>query len=126
MERLKRRQDFVAAAKAVAQPMPAFVMQLRKRDDEAPARLGFTCTKKLGNAVVRNRIRRRLKEAARLSLQNVTVAGFDYVVIGRPQGETRPFQLLQDDLISATTRLHAKAQNLTQRNPDETATAASL
>ena len=117
MERLKRRQDFVAAAKAFAQPTPAFVMQLRKRDDEAPARLGFTCTKKLGNAVARNRIRRRLKEAARLSMANVTQVGFDYVVIGRPQGETRPFQLLQDDLISATTRLHAKALNLTATEP---------
>ena len=113
MERLKRRQDFVAAAKAIAQPMPAFVMQLRRRDDEEPARLGFTCTKKLGNAVARNRIRRRLKEAARLSMNGVAKAGYDYVVIGRPQGETRPFQLLQDDLISATTRLHAKALNST-------------
>jgi ribonuclease P protein component len=117
MERLKRRQDFVAAAKAIAQPMPAFVMQMRKRDDGEPARLGFTCTKKLGNAVARNRIRRRLKEAARLSMSNVARPGYDYVVIGRPQGETRPFQLLQDDLISATTRLHARAQNFTQTEP---------
>ncbi len=117
MERLKRRQDFVAAAKAIVQPMPAFVMQMRKRGDEAPARLGFTCTKKLGNAVARNRIRRRLKEAARLSLPNVTKAGFDYVVIARPQGETRPFQLLQDDLISATIRLHAKAQSVSATEP---------
>jgi ribonuclease P protein component len=117
MERLKRRQDFVAAAKAVAQPMPAFVMQLRRRDDDAPARLGFTCTKKLGNAVARNRIRRRLKEAVRLSMNGVAKAGYDYVVIGRPQGETRPFQLLQDDLISAATRLHAKALNSTATEP---------
>ena len=117
MERLKRRQDFVAAAKAIAQPMPAFVMQLRKREDESPARLGFTCTKKLGNAVARNRIRRRLKEAARLSLNNVAKPGYDYVVIGRPQGETRPFQLLQDDLISATLSLHAKAQSLSTTEP---------
>ena len=117
MERLKRRQDFVAAAKAIAQPMPAFVMQMRGREDDKPARLGFTCTKKLGNAVARNRIRRRLKEAARLSLPGVTKPGHDYVVIARPQGKTRPFQLLQADLISATNSLHAKAQSLSATEP---------
>ena len=112
MERMKRRQDFVAAAKAFVQPMPAFLMQLRARGDENPARLGFTCTKKLGNAVARNRIRRRLKEAARLSLPAVTKPGFDYVVIGRAQGESRPFETIKADLISATLRLHAKAETL--------------
>ena len=108
MQRLKRRQDFVAAAKGVYQPMPAFVVQAVHRKDEAPARIGFTCTKKLGNAVMRNRIRRRLKEASRLCLGAHVKAGFDYVVIGRAAAETRPFEILQADLISATARLHIK------------------
>ena len=109
MERLKRRQDFVAAAKGVYQAMPGFVLQALNRQDEKPARIGFTCTKKLGNAVMRNRIKRRLKEAVRLCLPPVTLSGFDYVVIGRPPAGNRPFEVLQSDLISAVTRLHAKA-----------------
>ena len=118
MQRLKRRQDFVAAAKGVYQPMPAFIVQALARGDEAPARIGFTCTKKLGNAVIRNRIKRRLKEAARLSLPNIVKPGFDYVVIGRAPAENRPFQVLQSDLISAATRLHAKAESLPQARPE--------
>ena len=118
MQRLKRRQDFVAAAKGVYQPMPAFIVQAVARNDDEPARIGFTCTKKLGNAVTRNRIKRRLREAVRLCLPNVVKPGFDYVVIGRPPAENRPFQVLQSDLISAATRLHAKAESLPQARPE--------
>ena len=110
MQRLKRRQDFVAAAKAVSWGTPAFMMQLRKRDDDGPARLGFTCTKKLGNAVMRNRIKRRLKEASRLTLPSIAKNSCDYVIIGRSAAETRGFEILQSDLISAVQRLHAKAE----------------
>ena len=108
MERLKRRQDFVAAAKAMSQPMPSLILQMRRRADLESPRVGFTCTKKLGNAVVRNRIKRRLKEAARLSMTQVAQAGFDYVIIGRSAAENRPFEILQADLISAMTKLHSK------------------
>ncbi|MDE2444769.1 MAG: ribonuclease P protein component [Alphaproteobacteria bacterium] len=117
MQRLKRRQDFVAAAKGVYQPMPAFVVQGLNRKDAGPARVGFTCTKKLGNAVTRNRIRRRLKEATRLCLGPHAKPGFDYVVIGRADAEHRPFEVLMSDLISATTRLHSKAETASQVRP---------
>ena len=86
------------------------MMQLRKRDDDGPARLGFTCTKKLGNAVMRNRIKRRLKEASRLALPAIAKSSCDYVIIGRSAAETRGFEILQSDLISAVQRLHAKAE----------------
>jgi ribonuclease P protein component len=109
MQRLKRRQDFVATAKAVATSMPAMVMQARFRKDNDAPRLGFTCTKKLGNAVMRNRIKRRLKEAARLSLNGIARPGFDYVIIGRSAAENRPFDILKSDLISAMNRSHEKA-----------------
>jgi ribonuclease P protein component len=89
--------------------MPAIVMQARDRCDTDVARLGFTCTKKLGNAVLRNRIKRRLKEAARLSLDGMAKSGFDYVIIGRNAAENRPFEILKLDLISAMNRLHEKA-----------------
>ena len=109
MQRLKRRQDFVAAAKAVSWGTPGFMMQLRRRDDDAAARVGFTCTKKLGNAVVRNRIKRRLKEASRLVLGPIAQTSCDYVIIGRSAAQSRSFELLQTDLISAVQRLHMKA-----------------
>jgi ribonuclease P protein component len=106
MERLRRRQDFIAAAKALHAAMPGMVVQARDRKDEARPRVGFTTTKKLGNAVVRNRIRRRLREAARLSLPAIAHPGFDYVLIGRAGAADRPFAELQKDLNSALKRLH--------------------
>ena len=106
MERLKRRQDFVAAAKALHAAMPGMVVQARDRKDDAAARVGFTTTKKLGNAVIRNRIRRRLREVARLGLEAEARSGFDYVLIGRAGALNRPFSELHKDLNSALKRLH--------------------
>ena len=114
MQRMTRRQDFIAAAKAVSHGTPGFLLQARLRADDEQARVGFTCTKKLGNAVLRNRIKRRLREAARLSLSSVAQPSFDYVLIGRSAAETRDFESLKSDLISAATRLHAKAQQHTE------------
>jgi ribonuclease P protein component len=108
MERLKRRQDFVAAAKASYAAMPGFVVQARDRKDDAAPRVGFTATKKLGNAVVRNRIKRRLREIARLKLSAQARPGFDYVMIGRSAAMTRSFAELEGDLNSALKRLHRK------------------
>jgi ribonuclease P protein component len=67
------------------------VLQAMVRDDAGPARLGFTVTKKVGNAVVRNRTRRRLKEAARLLLGERPVSGADLVLIGRSSTRERKF-----------------------------------
>ncbi len=107
MQRLKLRRDFLSAAKALSQAMPGLVLQGRARGDDAPPRIGFTCTKKIGNAVVRNRVRRRLREAARLTLHQNGHSGFDYVLIGRAGTETRAFEALQKDIISALQRIHA-------------------
>ena len=89
--------------------MPGLILKLRLREDLKSARVGFTCTKKLGNAVMRNRIKRRLKEAARLSMPQIAQPGFDYIIIGRSAAENRPFEILKSDLISAMNRLHQKA-----------------
>ena len=103
--RLTRRAEFLrVAAKGRKAPMPGLVLQALKRDDDAPARLGFTVTKKVGNAVVRNRTRRRLKEAARLLLRERPVAGADLVLIGRDATRSRDFTALQDDLRRALAR----------------------
>ena len=106
MKRLTRRQDFLAAAKAVTWGTPGFVIQARDRKDEGEPRIGFTCTKKLGNAVARNRIKRRLREIVRLSFGPVAQASYDYVLVGRSAAATRDFKKLQADLISASSKIH--------------------
>ena len=117
MERLKRRQDFVAAARASYAAMPGMVVQARDRKDEAPPRLGFTATRKLGNAVTRNRIKRRLREVARLHLGELARPGFDYVLIGRAASCGRPFCDLASDLNSALKRLHRSRDPAADKGP---------
>lgn len=84
--------------------MPGLVLQAMARPDGAAARIGFTVTKKVGNAVVRNRTRRRLKEAARLQLQEQPVSGVDLVMIGRDGTRSRDFRLLRDDIRRALAK----------------------
>lgn len=80
---------------------PGFVLQsLATSEVVRGPRFGFTVTKKTGNAVVRNRIRRRLREAVRLSAAGAALAGVDYVLIGRRAALTLPFDRLVDDLRS--------------------------
>lgn len=105
MQRLKRRGEFLAAARAASKAAPGVVVQMRRRGDEDAARIGFTVTKKLGGAVERNRIRRRIKEAVRLALPGHVQPGRDYVFIGRPEAKLRPFKLLQQDLVDAVERV---------------------
>jgi len=97
--RLTRRAEFLrVAAKGRKVPFHGLVLQALARDDQAPVRLGFTVTKKVGNAVVRNRTRRRLKEAARLLLAAEPASGADLVLIGRDATRGRKFADLTDDL----------------------------
>jgi ribonuclease P protein component len=98
-QRLKRRPEFLrVASKGRKAAVHGLVLQALPRDDGQIARLGFTVTKKVGNAVVRNRTRRRLKEAARLLFADDPVAGFDLVIIGRDGTRERDFAELTDDL----------------------------
>ncbi|TLU73850.1 ribonuclease P protein component [Lichenicoccus roseus] len=100
--RLKRRAEFLrVASRGRKAPMPGLVLQCLARGDDAPARLGFTVTKKVGNAVVRNRAKRRLREAARLLLRERDLRGVDLVLIGRDGTGRRPFRALIDDLSRA-------------------------
>jgi ribonuclease P protein component len=69
-------------------------------------RFGLTATRKLGNAVIRNRIRRRLRATARAVLGEGGKAGWDYVLIARDAALARDFQLLSRDLESALEMLH--------------------
>ena len=103
--RLTRRAEFLkVAASGNRVATHGLVLQILARGDGEPARLGFTVTKKVGNAVVRNRTRRRLKEAARLLLRHTPVVGADLVLIGRDATRRRPFDELTDDLRRALRR----------------------
>ena len=87
--------------------MPGFVLLVRPRDDGDPAiRFGITVSKKVGGAVVRNRMKRRFRELARSILLESGIAGADHVLIGRPSGIDRPFEQLGADLRKALTKLN--------------------
>jgi ribonuclease P protein component len=102
---LKRRPEFLrVAASGKKAAVGGVVLQALIRPDAEPARLGFTVTKKVGNAVIRNRTRRRLKEAARLLLAERPVAGVDLVLIGRASTRKRNFIILQGDIRRALER----------------------
>jgi len=103
--RLKKRAEFLRAASAGKKAaVGGVVLQALPRGDDLPVRLGFTVTKKVGNAVVRNRTRRRLKEAARLLLATRRVTGTDLVLIGRDSTRKRNFIALQGDIGRALER----------------------
>jgi ribonuclease P protein component len=103
--RLQRRAEFLrAASKGRKAAVHGLVLQALPRGDADIARLGFTVTKKVGNAVIRNRTRRRLKEAARLLLREEPVYGVDLVLIGRDTTRGRAFPALIEDLRRALVK----------------------
>jgi ribonuclease P protein component len=109
MERLRQRADFLAAAAATKVPAKAFVLQVRDRHEDGPARVGFTVSKKVGNAVERNRVRRRLREVVKHAPAQDMPRGHDYVLIGRRAGLSVPFARMVEDFKGVLRRLHAAA-----------------
>ena len=105
ISRIKVRSDFVAASKAPWQARPGVVVQARPRGDGEAMRAGFTATKKVGNAVIRNRAKRRLRAAAEAMLPLYGRPGHDYVFVARAQTPTRDWQALLDDVKAALLRL---------------------
>ncbi|MFQ5626257.1 MAG: ribonuclease P protein component, partial [Methyloligellaceae bacterium] len=109
--RLKKRTSFLRVRKGNAWRSGALVLQARRRPsgcgtEKNAARFGFTATRRLGPAVIRNRARRRLKETVRLAAPARARPGYDYVVIARQGALTRSFAQLQNDLCRALDQVH--------------------
>lgn len=103
---MTRRADFLAANHGLRAPMPGFVLLVRDRaDGDLTPRLGITVTKKIGNAVVRNRMKRRFRALARDIMPDHAIAGADHVLIGRDSGIERDFAALQAELEKALGRI---------------------
>jgi ribonuclease P protein component len=117
MERLRQRADFLAAAAGSKIATGAFVLQALQRREDGPARVGFTVTKKVGNAVERNRVRRRLREVVRLSQGDRIQPGHDYVLIGRRAALNAPFARMIDDFARALQRAHTDRKTSGGRSP---------
>ena len=103
---ITKRSDFLAANRGKRYATPGFVLLVFDRRDGDPAkRLGITITKKVGNAVIRNRMRRRFRELAREMLGEMGKAGADHILIGRDGGIERDFGDLRGDMAKALTKL---------------------
>ncbi|MGV6812787.1 MAG: ribonuclease P protein component [Brevirhabdus sp.] len=115
METLTKRVDFLAASRARRKVMPGFILQARQRRTEEPPapliRVGYTCSKKVGNAVARNKAKRRLREIARAHVPTHGYGGWDYVLVGRA-GVTAgiPFVELCAQLQQALASIHHKSK----------------
>ena len=97
-ERLLKRAQFLAVRRGEKRRGRLFLMEVLRRGDDGAPRVGYTVTTKVGNAVVRNRIRRRLKEAVRTAAAADMAPGNDYVIVGRAEALDAPFGLIRAEL----------------------------
>ena len=113
---LTRRADFLAANKGLRISRPGFVLLARPNGGEG-LRYGITVTKRIGNAVVRNRMKRRFRALLRELLPVHGMADSDHVLIGREGGIERDFALLRDELVAALDRAKAGKGDAPRKGP---------
>ncbi len=108
IETLKNRPDFLRCASARRQGTAGFMVQALDRSDDRPLiRVGFTASKKIGNAVARNRAKRRLRALVRDLMPRLGHAGWDYVIVAKPSATIdRDFAALKSDLTGALAAIH--------------------
>ena len=124
--RLKRRAEFMRLTRNGKRwAMPGLILQSAPRvnrpetaesadqttSEPAPIHVGFTASKKVGNAVARNRVKRRLRALAAEILPSQGRAGYDYVLVGRREALTRPYLALRDDMYEALSKVHRPAKS---------------
>ncbi|MEM6712818.1 MAG: ribonuclease P protein component [Pseudomonadota bacterium] len=107
LTKLTQRADYVAARGGKRAHTAPFVLQCRQRGDENPARIGLTVTRKVGGAVTRNHIKRRLRSAIASSEGLGFLAGNDYVLIARAEAAILPFEALTEALKAGLRKLHS-------------------
>lgn len=125
LDRLRQRTDFLAAASGVRVTTPGFIVQGRKRDDGGPCRVGFTVSKKVGSAVERNRVRRRLRELVRRNGAPLMRPRCDYVLVGRRVALSRNFSVMGEELSSALKRLDTQLSKRRDSSSGKLATPAA-
>ena len=106
VETIRKRADFLAANRGIRVARPGFVL-LAHPNGGRGKRFGVTVTKKIGNAVVRNRMKRRFRELLRAALPGEGLADHDHILIGRDGGVERDFALMRDELAQALARATA-------------------
>ena len=112
---LKKRSDFLRVKKGYFAKRQAFILQAKMDNEHSSGRIGYTVTKKTGNSVVRNRIRRRLREAVKLGFSGKVLKSHDYVIVGRREALSQDFSQLVGDIRNSLDQVHAKGTKPSKR-----------
>lgn len=106
---IKKRADFLRANRGKRYVTPGFILLAHnRRDDSKTPRLGITVTKKVGNAVIRNRMKRRFRALAAQHFEKYAIPGVDHILIGRADGKERDFEEMSADLQRGLIKLAKK------------------